>query len=142
MAVCDGALESAVPLRALRDACAGERGGGGVGFWPAALGVVLLLSAVRLVYYPNWDARLMQTALYRWERRFNVTTFEDLMYEIYHTTVPQANGIRRLSRIFVGSFMGFGGDSSSDCDGPRCRPGHRRGWTRHVTDPIGAPHHR
>lgn len=50
----------------------------GPALWPVALLAVGLLAGIRLVGLPSWDARLMQFALYRWERRFEFPTFEAL----------------------------------------------------------------
>ena len=64
------------PLRSLRDALSADAGARGPALWPAALVGVGLLGGIRLIGLPSWDARLMQFALYRWERRFEFSTFE------------------------------------------------------------------
>ncbi len=63
-------------LTAARDAVSADRRAGGPSLWPSAVAAVALLALVRLVGYPSWDPRLMQMALYRWERRFGYPTFE------------------------------------------------------------------
>src|SRR4030095_2142145 len=64
------------PAAALRDAVSARPRPRRASLWPAALAALVLLGVVRLAAYPSWDARLMQTALYRWERHFDFPTFE------------------------------------------------------------------
>ncbi len=56
------------PVAALRDAFAPGAPASGPSLWPAAAGMLLLVGSLAYAINPSWDPRLLQTALYRWNR--------------------------------------------------------------------------
>jgi spermidine synthase len=64
------------PFRAVAEVLLGSDTAPAPRLWPAAL-VALLLASANVALRSNWDPRLLQTGLYRWEGRYAFESWDD-----------------------------------------------------------------